>query len=83
VESEFGWHVIKVDDRRAVAPPTLEEMREQLVTEISQQLIAEPIDGLRAAATVERFKMDGSPMTEPDAETPATSESQAEAEPVP
>ena len=64
VESEFGWHVIKVDDRRAIAPPTLEEMREQLVTEISQQLIAELIDGLRDAATVERFNMDGSPMTE-------------------
>ncbi len=64
VESEFGWHVIKVDDRRAIAPPTLEEMREQLITEISQQLIAELIDGLRDAATVERFNMDGSPMTE-------------------
>ena len=64
VESEFGWHVIKVDDRRPIAPPTLEEMREQLVTEISQQLIAELIDGLRDAATVERFNMDGSPMTE-------------------
>lgn len=64
VESEFGWHVIKVDDRRAIAPPTLEEMREQLVREISQQLIAELIGELRDAATVERFNMDGSPMTE-------------------
>ena len=71
VQSEFGWHVIKVDDRRSIASPTLEEMREELVTEISQQLIAELIDGLRDAATVERFNMDGSPNTEPEAEPAA------------
>ena len=83
VQSEFGWHVIKVDESRAVALPSLEEMRQQFVTEISRQLIAELIGELRDTVTVERFNMDGSPKTEPDAETPATSESQPEAEPAP
>ena len=81
VQSEFGWHVIKVDDRRAVAPPSLEEMREQFVTEISQQLIAELIGELRDAAAIERFNMDGSPKTEP--EPAAEPESQPDAEPAP
>ena len=81
VQSEFGWHVIKVDDRRAVAPPSLEEMREQFVTELSQQLIAELIGELRDAAAIERFNMDGSPKTEP--EPAAEPESQPDAEPAP
>ena len=83
VQSEFGWHVIRVDDRRAVAPPSLEEMRQQLVSEISQQLIAELIGELRDKVTVERFNMDGSPKTEPEAEPAAESESQPEAGPAP
>ncbi len=83
VQSEFGWHVIRVDDRRAVAPPSLEEMRQQLVSEISQQLIAELIGELRDKVTVERFNMDGSPNTEPEAEPAAESESQPEAGPAP
>jgi len=81
VQSEFGWHVIKVDDRRAIAPPSLEEMREQFVSEISRQLIAELIGELRDAATIERFNMDGSPKTE--AEPAAEFASQPEAEPAP
>ena len=84
VQSEFGWHVIRVDDRRAVAPPSLEEMRQQFVTEFSQQLIAELIGELRDAATIERFNMDGSPKTEPEAAPAVESESQPTAdEPAP
>lgn len=81
VQSEFGWHVIKVDDRRAIAPPSLEEMREQFVSEISQRLIAELIGELRDTATIERFNMDGSPKTEP--EPAVESASQPKAEPAP
>jgi len=79
VHSEFGWHVIKVDERRAVAPPSLEEMRQQFVGEISQELIAEMLDELRDTTTVERCNMDGSPIAEPEAE-PA---SEPAAEPAP
>ena len=71
VQSEFGWHVIKVDERRAEAPPSLEEMRQQFVGEISQELIAEMLDELRDTTTVERFNMDGSPIAEPEAEPAA------------
>ena len=71
VQSEFGWHVIKVDERRAIAPPSFEEMRQQFVGEISQELIAEMLDELRDTTTVERFNMDGSPIAEPEAEPAA------------
>ncbi len=83
VQSEFGWHVIRVDDRRAIAPPSLEEMRQQFVSEISRQLIAELIGELRDTATIERFNMDGSPKTEPEAAPAVESASQPEAEPAP
>ena len=83
VQSEFGWHVIKVEDRRKTAPPSLDELRQQFVSEISQRLIAELVGELRAKAVIERFNMDGSPMTEPAPETAAEPETQPEAEPAP
>ncbi len=34
IQTQFGWHIIKVEDRRPAAPPTLE----QLTPQIGQQL---------------------------------------------
>ena len=53
VETRFGWHVIKVEDKRKQPAPALE----QVAGEIRQQLVrdkyAEVIDGLRNEFTVE------------------------------
>ncbi len=64
VKTAFGWHVIKVEDRRVAAPPTFEQSREQLMAAISQEAVGELIGDLRAAAAIESFNMDGSPRTE-------------------
>ncbi len=40
VQTQFGWHVIKVEDRREVAPPPLDEVRD----EVSRQLFREAVD---------------------------------------
>lgn len=60
VKTQFGWHVIKVDDRRQTVP-TLEEK----APEIKEQLAREAVDGLiasmRQSAKIERFNLDGSP----------------------
>lgn len=53
VETQFGWHVIKVTDRRMAEPPPLEEVRNQLTSEIAQEAIQEMLESLRADATVE------------------------------
>ncbi len=37
VETEFGWHVIRLEDRRVVPPPTFEDLSEQIRAFLEQQ----------------------------------------------
>lgn len=37
VETEFGWHVIRLEDRRVVSPPSFEELSEQIRAFLEQQ----------------------------------------------
>ena len=62
VETSFGWHVIKVEDRRLGEVPSFEETRVQLVAEASEEAVSELMTTLREAAMIERFNMDGSPI---------------------
>ena len=62
VETGFGWHVIKVEDRRLGEVPSFEETRVQLVAEASEEAVSELMTTLREAAMIERFNMDGSPI---------------------
>lgn len=74
VHTQFGWHVIKVENRRAAKPPTFEQMKPQLVNDLSRELIQAKIKELRAAAKIEVFNPDGSKPGAPHpAEAPAPS----------
>lgn len=53
VQTEYGWHVIKVEDRRKSAPPSFDEIKEQLRGQMAQAAMADVIDGLRKKARVE------------------------------
>ena len=64
VKTRFGWHVIKVEDRRAATPPAVEEVSESLRAEISRETGAAYIQGLRETADVQRFNPDGSPLAD-------------------
>ncbi len=60
VKTQFGFHVIKVEERRQATPPSFEETVEQLRAEAAQELGAAYVENLRAAAKIERFNLDGS-----------------------
>jgi len=53
VKSQFGWHVIKVDDIRDMKVPSFEEIKPQLQQRLQQQSIKQSIDELRAKAKIE------------------------------
>ena len=53
VQSEFGFHVIRLDDERAVKVPTIEEAKPQITQMLQQQLIQKLVTDLRAKAKVE------------------------------
>jgi len=70
VKTQFGWHIIKVEDRRTTPPPKFEDTREELRKQVAQELVTDLIAKLRKGAKVEQFNADGSPMV-PEAKAPA------------
>ncbi len=53
VQTQFGWHVILVEDRRTGTPPSLEELDPKLREEMTRDNINTLIEELRADATIE------------------------------
>lgn len=53
VQTQFGWHVILVEDRRETAPPSLEESSEQIRNSLVQEFMTQYVSALRAAAEIE------------------------------
>lgn len=53
VKSQFGWHVIRVDDIRDAQLPKLEEVRPQIAQQLQQQKLAQFQENLRKSAKVE------------------------------
>lgn len=64
VQSQFGWHVIKVEDIRQKPKPTLEELRPALQVQLRQEILNELIDNWQSGAKVERFDLNGNPVQE-------------------
>ena len=63
VKTQFGWHVIKVEDRRPAAPPSFDDSKEQLASDAQHDTIDAKIAELRGKAKVEQFNLDGTPFT--------------------
>jgi peptidyl-prolyl cis-trans isomerase C len=57
--SEHGWHVLKVEDRRAEEPPTFEEMRPRIVRFMTFDEIQRLIDVLSSRAEVRVISASG------------------------
>jgi len=53
VKSDFGWHVIQLDDVRDLKAPSLDEVKPQLTQRLQQQMVEKHILELRTKAKVE------------------------------
>jgi peptidyl-prolyl cis-trans isomerase C len=62
VHTSYGWHVIKLDDRRTAPPPSFEESKDELTSELARSIIMDKVKALHDAAKVETFAIDGSPL---------------------
>jgi len=56
VKSRFGWHVIKVEDRRTQTFPPLASVRDQVERFITRRAHTEAIEGLRKSAKIEQIE---------------------------
>jgi peptidyl-prolyl cis-trans isomerase C len=53
VQTQFGWHVIKVSEKAVKPAPSFDDMRDQLVNSLSRQHLGRVIEGLRADQNIE------------------------------
>ncbi|SLN32907.1 peptidylprolyl isomerase [Roseisalinus antarcticus] len=54
VETQFGWHVIKLNETRIAEAPPLDSLRQELTAELQQQAIEQRLMDLEEAAEIAR-----------------------------
>jgi len=61
VQTQFGWHVIKLEDRRDKPQPTFEELAPQLRQDLAREVATKLFQELRDAAEIEVTPAGGAP----------------------
>lgn len=70
VKTQFGWHVIKVEDRRTGKPPTYQELAPKLAQQMAQETARARVQQMAKTAKIQVFRPDGSPLPPPQAAAP-------------
>lgn len=53
VQSQFGWHILKLDETRIIPPPSFEEARERLSRQLHNEDVSKYVGQLRQNGKVE------------------------------
>jgi len=61
VQTQFGWHIVLLNDTREQQPPALDEVRAELVDGIRRARVDAQMELLSAAADIERPELDIDP----------------------
>ena len=70
-QTESGWAVLRVEDRRKESPPTLEQARPQIVRYLTYEGVRQLLEQLRGRAKV-NILLDGDAASQPPAQPAAT-----------
>lgn len=60
VQTQFGWHVILVEDKR-LKVPTFEEKEAEIRDQVARESVTQLLEQIRAGAAIQRFNADGTP----------------------
>jgi peptidyl-prolyl cis-trans isomerase C len=63
VKTQFGWHIIKVEDKRIKPTPTFEQVKPQIENYVAHRAQGQLVDNLRKTAKIER--LDKPPAADP------------------
>lgn len=63
IQTQFGWHVILLNEQRITPPPTLDEVRDQITQQLQRERVEAAIAGVRDTATIDMFTADVDPAT--------------------
>jgi peptidyl-prolyl cis-trans isomerase C len=61
VHTQFGWHIIKVEDKRTKPTPSFDQVKAQLQNYVMHRAQAEMVDSLRKSANIERLEKPAPP----------------------
>ena len=81
VQTQFGWHVIKVEDIGDTAPPTYEESKPGLQREEAGKIYSELVEGLRDNAAIDIAAPEPPVIEEPLPDLPANDSPEADSTP--
>lgn len=70
VKSQFGWHVIRLEDKRTKPFPAFEQVKDQIERYVQQRTQAELIMKLRSEAKIERMDAPRAEAPKPDEAKP-------------
>src|SRR3954453_2386344 len=71
VKSQFGWHVIKVEEKRSRKAPEFDQVKGQIETYVMRKAQADYVAKLRESAKVERMDQAAAAPMQPEAAKPA------------
>jgi peptidyl-prolyl cis-trans isomerase C len=54
VQTQFGWHIIKLEDTREVSPPPFDQVKTQVTNGVIQKKLQAYVDDLKKTATIEK-----------------------------
>ena len=80
VQSEFGWHIIKVEDKRNRQPPAFEEVKEQITASLVQNKLQATVLDLRKNGKIEILDAEIKKAIEAEAAAPQPGAAQPEPE---
>lgn len=81
VQTEFGWHVIKLEDKRDVKPPEFESVKPQLQRQLAQEKMIKYMEDLRTKADVKVMLPEEKAADAKPAAAPAAAPADAAAKP--
>ena len=55
VQTQFGWHVIKIFDKRIPEAPSYENMKSKLIQDLERKIVSKKIQDLRNDASIEKL----------------------------
>ena len=59
IQTQFGWHVIKLNETRMKGAPELEDVRGEIIEKLQNDAVDQALDALLQAAVIERAEIDG------------------------
>jgi peptidyl-prolyl cis-trans isomerase C len=71
VKSQFGWHIIKVEDKRTKPTPSFDQVKAQIDNYIVHRAQAALVEKLRSGANIERLDQPAAPSSSLNPAAPA------------